>query len=114
MQAPPSNIGPHTIPQSNPGNVLEGMKLIQVALSALTEAMPKLPMGTPLHMKVQKIAMELTKELHEVRETVQQKMMSLAQMMAAQRQQQGNPALQAAAQPHQPPAMPPQGGMPGQ
>jgi len=114
MQAPPGNLGPHTIPQSNPGNVMQAMKKVQVAAKMITEAIPQIPMGTPLHTSLLKIATDLNKQLGEAKANAQEQIQQLLQAIAAQKQQGQMQTLnRVAPPPNQPPAMPPPGPPPG-
>lgn len=114
MQAPPGNLGPHTIPQSNPGNVLQAMQKIQAATQMITEAIPQIPMGTPLHAAVLKIATELTKHLGEAKSSAQEQIQQLLQAVHSQRQAGQMQTLnRVAPPPNQPPAMMPPGAPPG-
>lgn len=109
MQAPPANLGPHTIPQSNPGNVMQAMQKLQAAAQMITEAIPQIPLGTPLHTKVMKIASELTKELGAAKDTMQQQVQTLLQAVQAAKAHGQNPQIPGPP-PNQPPAMSPPGG----
>jgi hypothetical protein len=117
MQAPPGNLGPATIPQNNPGNVLQAMQKLQAATKLITEALPQIPMGTPLHGAVLKIATDLSKHLGEAHENHQMTVQTLMQAMAAMKNDQQMGALnRVAPQSNQGPAMPPPaapGGPPG-
>ncbi len=111
MQAPPANVGPHTIPQSNPGNVMQAATKLAMASKLIGESIPALPMGSELHQKILKMATDLTKVLGEIKETVtqQQQMQMLAQQMAGMKQQGAQPPMMAPP-PNAGPAMPPPGG----
>jgi len=119
MQAPPANLGPHTIPQSNPGNVMQAMQKLQQAAQLITQAIPEVPMGTPLHAKILKIATDLNKELGDAKENMQQQIQTLLQAVQAAKQNGQNGMLNRAAPPppNSPPAMTPPppgaGGPPG-
>jgi hypothetical protein len=119
MQAPPANLGPHTIPQSNPGNVMQAMQKLQQAAQLITQAIPEVPMGTPLHTKILKIATDLNKELGDAKENMQQQIQTLLQAVQAAKQNGQNGMLNRAAPPppNSPPAMTPPppgaGGPPG-
>lgn len=105
-QAPPANLGPHTIPQSNPGNIMQAMQKLQAAAQMITEAIPQIPLGTPLHTKVMKIATELTKELGSAKDTMQQQVQTLLQAVQAAKARGQNPQMPGPS-PNQPPAMAP-------
>jgi hypothetical protein len=108
MQAPPANLGPHTIPQSNPGNVLQAMQKLQAATKMITEAIPMIPMGSPLHTAVLKVATDLTKHLGEAKSNAQEQIQQLLQAIQSQRQAGQMQMLnRVAPPPNQPPAMAP-------
>ena len=114
MQAPPGNLGPHTIPQTNPGNILQAMQKLQQAAQLITQAIPEVPMGTPLHTKILKIATDLNKELGEAKDNMQQQIQTLLQAVQAAKQN-GQDGLLGHAMPHvpnQPPAMAQAGSVP--
>ena len=108
LSAPPGNLGPHTIPQHNPGNVLQAMQKLAAANQMINDAIPQIPMGTPLHTKVMKISMELTKELGTATDNMKQQVPALLQQLQAAKAQNQMGMLQTAAPPppNQPPAMP--------
>lgn len=114
MQAPPANAGPHTIPQSNPGNIMHGMQMLQQAAMLLTQAIPIIPMGSPLHQKIMKIATDLTKEIGDLKQNMQQQVQTLLQQVQAAKAAGQNqmPPGGAPPPPNQGPAMapPPAGG----
>jgi hypothetical protein len=70
-QLPPSvspaaqNLGPATAQQGNPGNAAAAMIEVQNAVKMLERALPMIPMGSPLHEKVLKVASELGKAISE-------------------------------------------------
>lgn len=111
-QAPPANVGPHTIPQNNPGNAMQAMLKLKQAAQLMQEALPQIPMGTPLHQKVMKITTDLTKELGEIRDNMQQQIQQLLQHVQAQKAQQAGAGGPMPPPPNQGPAMPPPGGAP--
>ena len=51
-QAPPSGMGGATMPQPNPGNQAAAMQKVKIAVQALQEALPSIPLGTPPHEAV--------------------------------------------------------------
>lgn len=81
MQAPPANIGPVTIPQHNPGNFLQATSKLGAALKMIEEAIPAIPLGTPLHTSVLKIATDLGKSLGEHHENVASERQTLVQAL---------------------------------
>lgn len=108
MRTPAPNLGPNTIPQSNPGNILQAMQKLQSAARLITEALPQIPMGTPLHTKALKIATDLNKELGSAKEGIQQQVQTLLQAIQAAKQS-GQTDIMNRAMPqpqNQPPAMP--------
>lgn len=114
MQAPPANVGPHTIPQANPGNVMQAMQKLQAATKMITEAIPQIPMGTPLHAAILKVATDLTKHLGEAKSSSQEQIQQLMQAIQQQKQAGQMQTLnRVAPPPNQPPAMPPPGPPPG-
>ena len=82
---------------------------VQQAVQLLQEALPQVPMGTPLHTKLIKVVSEMTKELGDVKANMQQQVQTLMQHMQQQKAagQQMPPSM--APQPNQPPAMVPPG-----
>lgn len=115
LQAPPANLGPHTIPQQNPGNVLQAMQKLQTAGKLVTEAIPEIPMGTPLHTAALKIASELNKHIGDAKQMVQEQLQTLLHAAAAVKNSGQMNLLNRAAPPppNQPPAMPPPVAAPG-
>ena len=108
LGAPPANVGPHTIPQHNPGNILQAMQKLAAANQMINDAIPQVPMGTPLHTKIMKISMELTKELGSATEQMKQQIPALLQQLQAAKAPGQMGMLQTAAPPapNSPPAMP--------
>jgi hypothetical protein len=111
-QAPPANVGPHTIPQTNPGNVMQAANKLAMASKMINESISALPMGSELHDKVLKMATDLNKVLGQIKESVtqQQQMQMLAQHMQSMKQQGAQPQGMMAPSPTAGPAMPPPGG----
>jgi len=105
MTAPPANLGPHTIPQTNPGNIAQAMEKLSGAAQLINEAIPQIPIGTPLHAAILKVATELSKQMGEAKEKAQATAQTLMQSIAAARQNPQMAALQRMAPPNQPPAM---------
>lgn len=113
--APPANVGPATIPQANPGNIMQAAQKLAAAHKMIMEALPALPLGTPLHETVMKIATDLGKNLTKAHQDAQMTMQTLMQamrglrndqQMSAVARMQGQPGANA------PPATPPPGGAP--
>ena len=117
MMAPPANVGPVTIPQGNPGNVMQAMQKLQAAYKIILEALPQIPLGTPLHQSVLKVADNLGKHMSQAKEEAQMTAQTLMQALKSQRNEGQMAALQRAAPPqqtpNQPPAMTPPGAPPG-
>lgn len=114
MQAPPGNVGPHTIPQSNPGNIAQAMAKLSAAAQMVNDALPMIPLGTPLHTATLKVATDLNKHLGDAKSTMQEQVQQLMQAVAAQKQQGQMATLnRVAPPPNQPPAMAPPGAPPG-
>lgn len=101
----PANVGPISSPQPQAGNAAAGHQKLMIAMQALQDALPSLPMGSELHSKVLKVTQELTKELQSTREDPQLQIQSLVGMIKQLAQQAPNPALQRLQGP-QPPMMP--------
>jgi hypothetical protein len=111
MQAPPGNLGPATIPQNNPGNILQAMQKLQAATKMITEALPQIPMGTELHGAVLKIAADLSKHIGEAHENHQNQIQTLLQaIQSSKNDQQMGMLNRVSPPPNQPPAMPAPGG----
>jgi hypothetical protein len=110
--APPANVGPHTIPQNNPGNSKEALVKLTQAAELIGKAIPAVPMGSEMHEKVLKIATDLTKLVGEFKEvaTKQEQAQMLVQHLMQMRQQGGQPGGPMPPQPNAGPAMPPPGG----
>lgn len=81
----------------------------------LEQALPNIPMGSPLHDDVLKTITNLGKHMQPGEGGQGMDMQSLLQMARQQAQQQPMSALSRMfpQQPNQPPAMPPGGGAPG-
>ena len=112
MGAPPANLGGVTIPQSNPGNAKGAMEKLHAAAQLINDAIPQIPLGTPLHSAVLKIATDLNKHIGEAKEHAQGTIQTMLQAIQQMRQ---NPRLGAMGgapggapqPPPQPPAMTP-------
>jgi hypothetical protein len=107
LQAPPGNLGPHTIPQSNPGNIKGAIEKLTAAAQLVNDALPMIPLGTPLHAAALKIATDLNKHLGEAKENAQNTMQTMVQHIQQLRQAPGLGALNQGAPPPQAPAMAP-------
>ena len=114
MQAPPGNLGPVTIPQSNPGNVMQALEKLHLANKLINEALPQIPLGSELHTAMLKMATELTKHLGKAKEGALNEAQTLRDLMANARNSPNMQALGRMPQtPNQPPAMvPPTAGAP--
>lgn len=110
MQAPPGNLGPHTIPQGNPGNIMKAMQQVMAATQMIGEALPQIPMGSEGHTKLMKIHTDLVKLVSESKDKMMQVQTLLAQLKSAQAQGQQHMMAPAAPPPNQGPAMPSPGG----
>lgn len=107
LGAPPANLGGVTIPQSNPGNIKGAIAKLHGAAQLINEAIPQIPLGTPLHTEVLKIATNLNKHLGQAKEQVQDTIQEMIQAVQRMRQNPQMGALtQGAPPPNQPPAMP--------
>jgi hypothetical protein len=110
LAAPPGNLGPVTIPQSNPGNLKGAIEKLHAAAQLINDALPQIPIGTPLHTATLKIATDLGKHLGDAQETVQG---TIQTMLQAIQQMKQNPQLAGLNQggapppPNQPPAVAP-------
>lgn len=111
----PSRIGPATAPGGNPGNAMAAEQKVRLALTALQEALPGLPMGTAIHTEVLKAVKAIGGKLGDQGDSSKSlQMQQLMQMMKGLASQ-PNPAMArlggappgAPPAPPQPPAMPP-------
>src|SRR5271170_3416887 len=93
LAAAPAQSGPGTMPQGNPGNSAAAMMQVRNAVQMLEKALPSIPLGSPLHAKIQKVTTELVKELSQGDENQGLQLQSLVQMMRSQAQQQPMSAL---------------------
>ena len=93
MSPAPANSGPATMPQGNPGNAAAAMMKIKNGVHLFQEALPNLPMGSPLHEKILKVTTELVKELAETGENKALEMQELIKHVRSQGQQQPLSAL---------------------
>jgi hypothetical protein len=108
MQAPPANLGPVTVPQSNPGNAMQALEKVKLAGKMIQEALPMIPMGSDAHNKLMKISTDLTKLVSESQDKVMQ-VQTLLQQLAAARQQNAQSMGPMAPPPNAGPAMAPPG-----
>ena len=104
--AAPAGMGPATMPQGNQGNQVAAMQMVQNAVKMLEQALPMIPMGSPMHEKIHKVALDLSKEIGQGKENPALQIQSLIQMMRQAGQQQPMSALSkmAAPTPTTPPA----------
>lgn len=104
-----AHAGPGTMPQSNHGNQAAAMMSVRNAVKMLEQALPMIPMGSPLHEKIHKVALDLSKEMQQGEENPALQLQSLVQMMRSASQQQPMSALSklAAPPPNTPPATTP-------
>ena len=110
----PAHTGSGSVPQANHGNQAQAMIAVQNAVKMLEQALPMIPMGSPLHEKIHKVALELSKELTQGEDNPALQMQSLVQMMRHASQQQPMNALSklSAPPPNTPPATMPGGETP--
>ena len=116
LGAPPG-AGPVAVPQGNPGNSLAAMQKVTTALNMLQEALPALPMGTPLHTSILRSVKELGTHLGSAQQDEAQQIQQLVQMIRQAKQAQATQALSrigpagpmAGAPPGAPPGMAPPG-----
>jgi hypothetical protein len=81
------------MPQGNQGNAAAAMQDVQNAVKMLEKALPMIPMGSPLHEKIHKVTLELSKELTSGQENPALQLQSLVQMMRQSAQSQPMNAL---------------------
>lgn len=104
-QAAPGGIGGVTMPQPNHGNQSAAMSKLKVAVTALQEALPSLPIGSKEHDAALSAAKSLSKLFERDAESPALSMQSLVQMARAAGQNNQMAAL-SRLQP-QPPNTPP-------
>ena len=115
----PPHAGPAVAPHGAPGNASQGLGKVQVALTALQEALPQIPMGTELHEAVLKAVSTIGKHMTDAQDSPQMKMQNLLSMIQQMRAKQPNAALGAmgapagGAPPPAPPMMAPPSAPPG-
>jgi hypothetical protein len=112
--AGPAHMGPISSPQPQAGNAAAGHQKLMIAMQALQDALPSLPMGSELHSKVLKVTQELTKELQATKEDPQLQIQSLMGMIKQLAQQAPNQAVARLPSPNAPPMMPQQAPPPDQ
>ena len=113
---PPGNLGPVTVPQANPGNIMQAAQKLAAAHKMIMEALPALPLGTPLHESVMKIATDLGKNLTKAGQDAQMTIQTLMSAMRGVRndsQMSAVAKMQGQAPPGGPPATPPPAAPPG-
>ena len=105
--AAPAGVGPATAASGNQGNTAAAMLSVRNAVKMLEQALPLIPMGTPLHEKIHKVALDLSKELTQGEENPALQMQQLVQMlrMASQQQPMGALSKMAAPPAQTPPAV---------
>jgi hypothetical protein len=87
------NMGPVSQPQGMAGNSAIAMVKIHTALKKLQEALPELPMGSPLHIALMKGVESILKHIPPGSDNPQLALMELQQEMRAAAQQQPMAAL---------------------
>lgn len=107
--AAPAHAGPATMPQGNQGNQAQAMLSVRNAIKMLEQALPMVPMGSPLHEKIHRVTLDLSKELAQGDENQALQLQQLVKHMREQAQQQPISALSrmAAPPPNAPPATAP-------
>ena len=104
---PPGGTGPATVPSPMAGSGAQGANAVRMALTALQQALPHLPMGSDLHTAVLKSVTELSKHVGEQAGAADPSavVQQLAQLAAKARTQSVPPALAGAPPGAPPPAM---------
>ena len=59
----PAKAGPAAVPQGNPGNTQAALTKIKTAVEMLQQALPAIPMGTPMHADILDVTKKLAKHL---------------------------------------------------
>lgn len=108
MGAPPGNLGAVTIPQGNPGNLKAALEKLHGAAQLINDAIPSIPLGTPLHSEVLKLATTLNKHLGEAKENAQGTIQTMLQAIQQMKQNPQMGALHGAAPGGAPPPPQPQ------
>ena len=62
-----AKVGPAAVPQGNPGNTQNGLTKIKTAVEMLQQALPSIPMGTPLHQDILDVTKKLAKHLGDAK-----------------------------------------------
>ena len=95
------------MPQPNPGNQAAAMSKVKVAVQALQDALPSIPLGTPLHDVVLNSVKALSKHFEKDAESPALSMQSLVQMARSSGQNNQMAALSRMQpqSPNTPPAM---------
>lgn len=83
--AKPNGGGP-TAPQGNAGNAMAALGKVKVAIQALQDALPSIPMGSALHTEVLSAAKNLSKHLDTEEQSGGVPIQSLMQMMQQAKQ----------------------------
>lgn len=114
LAAAKPNLGGATAPQANQGNAMAALGKIKVAIQAMQDALPSIPMGSPLHTDVLKCAQSLSKHMDQQQQQEGVPVQALAQMAQQAKQAQPMNALarMGAQQPPTSPAMPGAGAPP--
>ena len=117
LGAAPPNLGAATQQQGNPGNMAQAISAVRNAVRMLEQALPNIPMGSPLHDDVLKVTQSLSKHMQPGEGGQGLDLQHLMQMVRSQSQQAPMGALQRMfpQRPNSPPAMPgqpPAGGAP--
>jgi hypothetical protein len=108
------NLGGPTAPQGNAGNAMAGLGKIKVALQALQDALPSIPMGSPLHTDVLSVAKTLSKHVDQEGQQGGPPVQSMLQMIQQMKQNAPNAALarMGGGAPQSPAMLPAAGGAP--
>lgn len=61
----PASAGPAAAPQGNPGNTQAALTKIKTAVEMLQQALPSIPMGTPLHADILDVTKKLAKHMQD-------------------------------------------------
>jgi len=85
---------PVAAPQAQHGNAQAALQKAQAALQLLQEALPGVPMGTPMHTKALRIVTDLSKLLEEVHSDPALQIQTLLQAARSNSQQSPMAALQ--------------------
>lgn len=111
--APPGGTGPAAAPGPMPGNQAQAMSKVQIAMKALQEALPGVPMGTPLHHEILTSLSKLGKHLPEAAGHGAGDPQAMIQQLAAlAREARANPGQEAALAGMMPPGAHPPGAPP--